>query len=234
MVAGEHDIRPTCLSDLEHDDAIQNHVLHYLGCIEIGQRGNFYRKIPKKLQEACTTELNRIDYLRALLATDEVVQNLDTSRAAWQSSQQYKVGIRCVQNWRSRDASTVAEGLAAHSPTVSADPSEEGNQGGSGNPPKQEGTISNYQPEKDFNLHIIEFGADDDHQEDEKEGSGPVQTKRQVSDRKVKIHDILEGSVPSNDLTNNPLYGGNKTGKLMYIHLPANNMFVSQHRFLQI
>jgi hypothetical protein len=197
MVAGEHDIRPTCLSDLPHDDAIQNHVLHYLGCIPIGQRNKFYKEATKKLQGAFDTEIHRIQYLRVLLAKDEeareLVHNLLTSQAAWKGSEVYKAGLKDVKNWR-QGATNVVEQQATRSPDVPADPSEGGIQGGSGNPPKQGETVSDYQPEKDFNLHIIEF-EDDDHQEDGSEGSRPVQSKHQVSDRKVKIHDILEDRV---------------------------------------
>jgi hypothetical protein len=42
MGAGEHDVQPTCLSDHEHNRTIQNHVLHYLGCIEICERDRFF------------------------------------------------------------------------------------------------------------------------------------------------------------------------------------------------
>lgn len=39
---GNHDIRPTCLGDQPHDNAILDPVLHYLGCIEVSERTEFY------------------------------------------------------------------------------------------------------------------------------------------------------------------------------------------------
>jgi hypothetical protein len=59
MVAGEHDIKPTCLSDWEHDSAIQNHVLHYLGCIEIGKRETFYEENSDLWKRELENELGR-------------------------------------------------------------------------------------------------------------------------------------------------------------------------------
>jgi len=201
MVAGEHDIRPTCLSDSEHNGAIQNHVLHYLGCIEISQREKFYEtnialwrkdvdvefrrimreskdgqenevlktaesNVTERLQKACETELHRIDYLRALLTNDEeahqLVWDLEISRARWRSSKEYKSGLQDVKKWREQHATAVAEKA---NPAAEGDPSEGGIQGGSDNQPKQGETVDIYEPEKDFNLHIIEF-EDVEHQED--------------------------------------------------------------------
>jgi hypothetical protein len=95
-----------------------------------------------------------------------------------------------------------------------------------------------YEPEKDFNLHIIKY-EDIMSQEDGLEGSQSVHTKRRLPDQKVKVHEILgerilENTVP--DWTKNPLYRkeGETSDKLSYIHIPVNNMFVSTHIHLQI
>jgi len=39
---GDHDTKPTCLSSEEHEGAIRDHILHYLGCIEIEERSTFF------------------------------------------------------------------------------------------------------------------------------------------------------------------------------------------------
>jgi len=80
-----------------------------------------------------------------------------------------------------------------------------------------------YEPEKDFNLHIIEY--EDIKSQDGVEESQLVHTKQKLPDQKVKVHEILEKNVC--DLTDNPLYRGKKSGKLSYFHIPANNMLVS-------
>lgn len=258
MVAGEHDVRPTCLSDHEHIRTIQNHVLHFLGCIEICERATFFdvhselykfevehvyerllkskgeqecrqlagRKeidakvwkeaednVKEKLKQwerACTTEVRRIQYLRALLANDEVketrqlVRDLVASGVKWKTSQEYKENLSKVTQWRKQQAkSTSAEGLQPAPSGIHTESSSSGEipimagmSPGIGNegrlsfeptdrnqePPKK------YEPEKDFNLHIIEYKEAGTGEGDE---TTPVRLKHRLSDRKVKVDVIL-------------------------------------------
>jgi hypothetical protein len=339
MVAGEHDTLPTCLSDQKHDGAIQNHVLHYLGCIEISERKtayqvnsalyenevvNEYRRLVresrgeqeyrrlieedkgeqeyrrlieadkaseeawenakqnveekvKQWQEACNTELRRIDYLRALLAKDKEVQqlvwDLKLSREKWEKSEWYIEGLPKVKEWRAQystsasdkeidqtitgdQATTVPEHAVLSSsqrrqqPTSSGHHSESSNSGGlsrkaaSSSSFAKEGTLRRsstdrtheeleaYEPDKDFNLHIIEY-KDAESGEGAGEGNQSVRIKRQLPDRKLKIDKILEKKGTGEDPKKHPLYKTEVPGRLIYIHLPANNMIVSALRFLQ-
>lgn len=326
MVAGEHDTLPTCLSDRKHDGAIQNYVLHYLGCIEISERKTAYRvnnalyrnevvneyrqlikgseseqeyrrlieagkanegawenaernaegKV-KQWQEACDTELRRIDYLRALLAKDKEVQqlvwDLKLSRAKWEKSEWYIEGLPKVKKWRARhststpgmeigqtitedQATTVPEHAVISSsqrsqqPTSSGHHSESSNSGGLSRKADSSSSFAKngalrrssmdrtyeelkaYEPDKDFNLHIIEY-KDTESREGTVDGNQPVRVKRQLPDRKLKIDKILEKKGTEEDPKTHPLYRTEKPGSLIYIHLPANNMIVSALRFLQ-
>jgi hypothetical protein len=303
MVAGEHDIRPTCLSDLKHGCAIQNHVLHYLGCIERRQQETFYEQnsdlwkkelenerqrqktesqdpqrdgaletaeviVTKRLQawqQACETEVRRIDYLRALLAKDkdeevrQLVHNLEKSRGEWRNTGEYQSGLQNVKLWRAQLSTPISKEKT--SPISPEDLPETDPRRGRDNQPRQQQSVlrhhhtepsssseplqtpgsstslaveikrrkskerphEDYEPEKDFNLHIIEY--EDIKSQDRVEESQLVHTKQKLPDQKVKVHEILEKNVC--DLTDNPLYRGKKSGKLSYIHIPANNMLVS-------
>ena len=79
-----------------------------------------------------------------------------------------------------------------------------------------------YEPEKDFNLHIMEYGENEAGERD-----GDIQPKRPFSDQKVKIDSIFWKGYTAINPKDNPLYKGEGHGKLRYIHLPSNNMTVS-------
>jgi hypothetical protein len=292
MVAGEHDVRPTCLSDHEHIRTIQNHVLHFLGCIEICERATFfdvhselyefevqhvyerllkskgkqeYRQLAggkeidaeirkeaednvkeklKQWEKACTTEVRRIQYLRALLADDEVketrqlVRDLVASGVKWKTSQEYKENLPKVTQWRKQQSkSTSAEGLQPAPSGIHTESSSSGEismMAGMSPGIGSNGRLSfeppeKYEPEKDFNLHIIEYEEAGTGEGDE---TNPVRLKRRLSDRKVKVDVILGKSKTIQKPEDNPLYKSKGTGTLRYIHLPANNMIVSVLGFL--
>jgi hypothetical protein len=85
--------------------------------------------------------------------------------------------------------------------------------------------LKDYEPDKDYNLHIIEY--DDVESREVVEGNQPVRDKRKLPDQKVKINKIFKTDENEDDRKKNPLYRATEPGKLRYIHLPANNMVVS-------
>jgi len=268
MNAGEHDSQPTCLSEIGHTENIQNHVLHYLGCIERCERDDLfeigndlykheYKHVLQRLKEerdehsqtkkkkvkgkekvhevepeaiddsklgkwaedlvtgqlekwknACDTEIRRIDYLRGCLAKDPetklLVQNIDETITKWRASEEYKTNLPKVQDWSGRSNST---------PLDSDQPSTE--------------DWRNYEPEKDYNLHIIEYKEKNiwDCESDEEHQTPPE--PHHFSDTKKKIDEVFGDEADLNGPADNPLYRAEGHKKLRYIHLPANNMTVS-------
>lgn len=84
-------------------------------------------------------------------------------------------------------------------------------------------TLEKYEPEKDFNLHIMEYGVAESDGGDSLDQSDQA---RQFSDRKVKVEVILDKSETKENPRDNILYRDKAGGKLRYVHLPANNMIV--------
>jgi hypothetical protein len=276
MVAGEHDSQPTCLSEIGHTENIQNHVLHYLGCIERWERDELFKpgndlykheydhilqrlkeernehsqaktkkgkgketvldkeavpkhepnssKLEKKAkidaidklkqwQKACDTEIRRIDYLRGCLARDtetkQLVQNIEETATKWKKSEQYKY-LDEVKKWR----------LKSGRPNTTA-------QAGEPIASESQGKRGKYEPEKDYNLHMIEYEEKDiwDGESDGQHQSTPK--KHHFLDNKKKIGEVFKETTDLKDPDANPLYKGDARGKLRYIHLPANNMTVS-------
>jgi hypothetical protein len=299
MVAGEHDIRPTCLSDHEHIRTIQNHVLHYLGCIEISERDQFFdvdnalynfeleqtsarllresngdqgdrrksrdsekdkgveqeakRIVEEKLhgwRNACQTEMRRIGYLRARLAKDQetrqLVRELEASVTKWKASDECRKFLPVVEKWRLEHSkssskqgvkSTCSGGRAKtiHSSESSIRAHKSLNPGEQGEAPRNSMHQSTedlkiYEPEKDFNLHIIEYRESEPSEGDIDDANQSIRTKRYLSDRKIKIDKILGNEETIQNPTDHPLYKSEEPGKLRYIHLPANNMTVSVFR----
>jgi hypothetical protein len=192
-------------------------------------------------QDACDTEIRRIKFLRARVAKDQetrrLVQNLEASLTAWKTSAVYKTFRPIVEKWRlKRLESSSRQPLGSTSSGTHAIPSDSRENPAAAKNSQEngkEGTLIrnsmhrspddlDYEPEKDFNLHIIEYGENEAGERDE-----DSQPRRPYSDQKVKIDRIFWKGDTAINPKDNPLYKGEGHGKLRYIHLPSNNMTVS-------
>jgi len=305
MVAGERDSQPTCLSEIVHTETIQNHVLHYLGCIERCERDEFFKPgndlykheyehllqklkeerhenshaktrkgngkekgpdeetkpkdetkledhanktVTKKLkqwQEACETEIRRIKYLRTCLSKDketqQLVQNIDETVTKWRASEQYKRYLPKVQEWRLRSRRSnsmehAVEPIASESHAEASNSDQPQNTSAEGlrdaGRPRGQTIRSredreDYQPEKDYNLHIIEYEEKDPWDGEIEDHHQTARKKHYFFDNKKKIDKVFAEVANLKDPEANPLYKGGIPGRLRYIHLPANNMAVS-------
>jgi len=200
--------------------------------------------VKEKLQQwqnACDTEIRRIKFLRARVAKDQetrrLVQNLEASVTAWKTSAVYKQFRPIVEKWRlERLESSSRQGLGSTSsgthtipsdsrknPTMAKDSQENGKDGTLlRNSMHRSPDDRDYEPEKDFNLHIIEYGGNEAG-----EKGGDSHPRRPFSDQKVKIDRIFWNGDTALNPKDHPLYKGEGHGKLRYIHLPSNNMTVS-------
>lgn len=91
----------TCLSTEDHHENVSNHLVHYFGCLRIKPavhengkisigRDDFKNKAQKEVNEDIQREINRIDFLRATLDSDELdghlVKCLAKSLGEWRSA----------------------------------------------------------------------------------------------------------------------------------------------------
>jgi hypothetical protein len=158
----------------------------------------------------------------------------------WKTSSQYKEFLPIVTNWRlarskssrqtlestrsgSHAESSSSEGLLIAAPTAER-------AGGVSRGPINQSPEDpeHYEPEKDFNLHIMQYEVKETGGRDEDDKKQPLRIISQFSDRKIKIVMITGQCNAGQNLSkNNLLYKGEEPGRLSYIHLPANNISVS-------
>ncbi|EFX04065.1 ankyrin repeat protein [Grosmannia clavigera kw1407] len=119
-----------CLSSLPHEEReIRDHLSHYFGCIEIGERKNFFEneelwkqfenpdEKKKTVAASILTQLKRIRVLRQAVgaktgdqledddrvnhkSAPSLVDNITKSHEAWFNSKECKYGIEKVRAWR--------------------------------------------------------------------------------------------------------------------------------------
>jgi hypothetical protein len=95
---GDHDYRPSCLSDQPHDQAIRDPLLHYFGCLRDKEKKKYFDSLkPHKehYQHRITEEEKRIREQRALFETEEddtraLIKSLKDSLRKWREIRKRK------------------------------------------------------------------------------------------------------------------------------------------------
>lgn len=196
----------TCVSSGEHGENVQDHIRHYLGCLEFCDRQEYYDGLRKELRDSIDKELSRVAYVRKVLEKDSdesrLHQCLKRSMENWRKSNLYenKDGLVAVQEWRT------SKGRTNHVEPIEKDP-------GDRDPRK-------YEVDSDIKAHLIRF-----------ESSKPAENLEANSgfegtfpNHKISVSALLNDS---NDQRPSPLKKTEKKYVINYFHLPANNMIVS-------
>ncbi|POS80605.1 hypothetical protein DHEL01_v200987 [Diaporthe helianthi] len=231
----------TCLSPDPHEDNIRDHFLHFLGCVEISERNQFLETAPttnavqlqgsleydtgidtqKKAawREDCLSELRRIAFLRSKLENDEEekhhVENVNKSRERWKASQEFKLGIDEVKNWRKKPEVPLAEGVVKK---------------------------NTYDPRQDVNTPFMLFkkrvGTSSVYERDDEEVDPGNAVWGKFPNQKTNVQRLLFDEKKANLLD-----GRGVDEKIRYFHIPSNNMLMpymhwetsrNQQRFSQI
>lgn len=209
----DHDITPACLSAEDHDGAVSNPLLHYLGCLEFSKRETYLcKEVRREQKKLIESELRRIGYLRHVLEKDEVesklIRNLKDSIKGWKNGEEFKGphGITAVQRWRA--GSNLPNGIAQRR-EAQLDPNKK---------------AKSYDPDYDMNAYLARF-----------EDSRPVEDlndsrfRGHFPNHKIPTQLLLSYDEVPNPLTN-PISATKASPEsiINYFHLPANNMIVSQ------
>lgn len=226
----------TCLSSDDHGCDIEDHLSHYLGCLDYWKRSNFFdpnNEIWKKevkhytdlgksqeqaeklsdekrrqWEENCKKELSRIKFLRQTLGKDDEDKHLLEKIGA--SGQAWRASGEYKDNIEKVKCWRRGKGLSNDGPP------EETSIGNQRTTNKGE-----YDPEWDISAPVIQFDAGklENIEHPGMFGSAP--------DQKIKIKNLIAGGQDDNGRQRSILYKDKFPNKVTYFHLPSNNMAVS-------
>lgn len=128
----------SCLSTRPHNDRITNPIDHYLGCVKICERRDFYDSLPPREQAEISRRLRQIEIRRHAMHQSK-------SDAVWGTALK-----ESLQGWRSRKNRHMRDNETWHDPNVEWD-----------------AEAIDYDPEKDVQAQVIAFvdsqGSDVSH-----------------------------------------------------------------------
>jgi hypothetical protein len=221
-----------CLSVEDHDHDITDPLAHFLGCIEIGERNDFFSdknriwkdeleyqqslgneqdgasELVKNLKERwknnIDSELKRIALLRKTLAEEENDGPLVS--AVDKSREEWRQSHEYQRNIRK-----VREWRQEHQMSVSNLEPEDNE--------AEANELEGYELEKDISVPVIQFDKEKEYSEDGFKGKFPNQ--------KTTVHKLLYevASKPEDELLHRNRDFNN--GRIKYFHIPSNNMIVS-------
>lgn len=245
----------TCLSPDAHGDNIKDHILHFLGCVEISERNRFLnnssyvpfednsasgatttvqsRESQAKIREAwrqdCESELRRIAFLRSKLGEDEkekhLVQRIEESCKAWKNSKEYNKYLPRVKSWRSGLNTAKKTRSEGENDSWPADLSEE---------VLKEASKKAYNPGLDVNTPFMLF----EKQGDTSSVYRPVDEEQDPQnavwghfpDQKTNVQRLLFDDQDRPNL----LSKHHDQDRIRYFHIPSNNMLVSLYLLNQL
>ncbi|KAF5013258.1 hypothetical protein FDECE_733 [Fusarium decemcellulare] len=241
--------RPTCLSSEEHDDNISNHLLHYLGCIEVSQRKDFFATSNPIWEKDIERQLQRLKSLKKAVhkhEEDQIRENVRDKRDKWKKEcerdlRRFTLIRRCLETSEEepRYVEAVTESLAMWRASEQFKKGIKMVEGWSKRAEHDEPTLLTshieeaYDPDKDLNVHIIRYkdrGRRIETPRGERRGSevdsiSPGDNwKEKMKSETMKVHTVI--SKPE-DGTGNKLNGlrkGDEGVTISYVHFPANNM----------
>jgi hypothetical protein len=192
---------PTCLSAEPHQP--RDNLLHYLGCEKISSRHTFLNELSPDLQDKIMAELWRVKYIRHSLSADSsnrhLLDSLLQSISRWKWSQEFQAGMK--RRGRLPDLRRPSYPEDQERPAIH----------------------SEYNTDLDHHGYFISFRADkgEIRNTDGLESYTPTQITTTFELDEVK-------RIPVPELLpylrqQDPLFDG-----IRYLHLPANNMAVSQ------
>ncbi|KAI0127629.1 hypothetical protein BJ170DRAFT_381106 [Xylariales sp. AK1849] len=225
----DDEILNTCLSSEPHDDNIKEHLLHFLGCIDISDRYKFlneddhplwqgetqhYIKLGNTPEEAaglsrekrqrwmadCQSELRRIDFLRDKVSEDKEDSHLVDK--VKESGRGWKQSKEYRENIEDVKAWRTAKGKLNEDSRKCYEPAKHTSR-------------TAYESEKDVNVPFMEF-----------ENSKPAEEKLthdiwgKFPDQKTTIKSLLDEQKGPENL----LYRHRFPERIKYFHLPSNNM----------
>lgn len=238
----------SCLSAEPHDDNIKEYLYHYLGCIELWERKDFFNpenklwkmemehllrqgrtrneataELDKRRlhwQKDCLNELKRIGFLRQTLEKDEIDKHL----TEWVDKSR--------EDWRQSTEYKMNLELVQrwrreklHKPVLDRDETAV--------------TVTirqmSYDPEKDVNVPVIQFETKDhifqSAEEDDARIWGSFPDQKTTVDYLLEMEEI-DRTGKSQGLENEEsrkkklLYKGRNSERIRYFHFPSNNMAV--------
>ncbi|KAM0545976.1 hypothetical protein ACHAPJ_011088 [Fusarium lateritium] len=230
---------PTCLSSDNHEDNISNHLLHYLGCIELTEREKFFtdtnpvweKEIQHQLQPPTTEEEEKA-----------IRDKVNRKREKWQKEcerdlRRFALIRKCIAK-ESNLVDSVSESLGAWRKTPEYQEGIEQVKRWSKRlhykyPNLKTLRDESYHPDKDLNVHIIRYKDKGDNTVEmsfDQRGSEPDHTSREdnwkekMDTETKKVHEIVSKAKNGEPHRLSQLRDGTTKEAISYVHFPANNM----------
>ncbi|KAF4949506.1 hypothetical protein FSARC_13450 [Fusarium sarcochroum] len=238
--------KPTCLSSDRHEDNISNHLLHYLGCIELTERETFFDETNEVWENEIQHQLERSNSENSKTSRDEVYDQVHSKRKKWQKEchkdlRRFAFIRKCLEDPEKGEphlVEAVNKSLRAWRNTPEyqkgiQDVKRWSNRPHYDHPDPNPIRDEDYHPNRDLNVHIIRY-------KDREEKSTEARTDRRGSEagdisyadnwkekmetETMKVHDVISKAKNGKDHRLNKLREGTEKEAISYVHFPANNM----------
>ncbi|KAI1080947.1 hypothetical protein F5B20DRAFT_84801 [Whalleya microplaca] len=234
--SSEQDSKATCLSSENHDCDIKDHLLHYLGCIEICDRERFFEDDnplwSREIVHLSVLKQNSAKAKTVVEADEQAAKEVLAKRKSWQANCQSELRridfLRKILANDSDDMHLVQQIEKSRSGWRDSPNHEErledvkkwraANGKRSSRPKETEiRELREYEPEKDVSVPIIQFenGESVDDDDDRVWNNFPNQ--------KTILSKLLDPSNKGNK-KDNLLSKDHEGDRIKYFHIPSNNM----------